>query len=238
MFAAALASLTLGALPASAGNLRLRWNSCLGDGGVQNRAFACNTNSGAELLVASFVPTGDMHGVVALESRIDLRFASSAQPAWWQFRPPLGCRLAALGFRGFQPADASACTDWGENGAIGLVAALDPMPSLQVQTYLPVGSVDLLAGQEYFAFGLGVGHQKTVGASSCAGCTDPGCLTLQYMEIEDSSGAVTTLNVFSDDMDWLATWQGGIQIGGVLQCGLIGTPTRRTTWAAVKSLYH
>jgi hypothetical protein len=49
---------------------------------------------------------------------------------------------------------------------------------------------------------------------------------------------VTTLNVFSDDMDWLATWQGGIQAGGVPNCGLIGTPTRRTTWAAVKSLYH
>ena len=37
---------------AQAGTLNLRWNDCFGDGGVVNRMFACDTNSGSETLVA------------------------------------------------------------------------------------------------------------------------------------------------------------------------------------------
>ena len=82
LLAAALAWLV--ALPASAQNLKLRWNACGGDGGVQNRSFACDTNAGSELLVASFVLTGNIPNVVAIESRIDLGFGFGAvpMPAW------------------------------------------------------------------------------------------------------------------------------------------------------------
>ena len=36
-------------------DLELAWSDCQGDGGGRNLAFACNTNSGRETLVASFV---------------------------------------------------------------------------------------------------------------------------------------------------------------------------------------
>jgi hypothetical protein len=234
LLAAALASLPWVTLPASAGGLGLRWNACGGDGGVQNRSFACNTNTGTELLVASFVLTSGIANVEAIESRIDLKFAVPPQPAWWDFKT-LGCRATALSFRGTPPV-AATCADWGESGAIGLVAPLPSMPSLQVQSYLPVAPVDLVAGQEYFAFSLLVSHQKTVGATSCAGCSERGCLSLQYVEIEDSAGIVTTVGPSGSlSQDWLATWQAPI---GGQPCPFIGTPTRRSTWSTVKSLYR
>src|SRR5206468_10299254 len=39
-----VALVLLFATAAHAGRLYLRWNACFGDGGVQNRAFACDTN--------------------------------------------------------------------------------------------------------------------------------------------------------------------------------------------------
>ena len=113
------------------------------------------------------------------------------------------------------------------------------MPSLQVQSYLPVASVTLVAGQEYFAFSLLVSHQKTVGATSCAGCSAPACLTLQYIEVEDASGTVTTVSTDNTtSFDYFATWQGGFVVNGVQACNGLTTSTRRSTWGAVKALYR
>ena len=36
------------------GGLNLRWQSCLGDGGAQNKTSACSNNLGSNLAVGSF----------------------------------------------------------------------------------------------------------------------------------------------------------------------------------------
>jgi hypothetical protein len=67
--------------PASAGALNLRWNECWGDGGVQNRVFACDRNTGSEVLVASFVPRFDFPQMTADEFVVDLRHRRHAARA-------------------------------------------------------------------------------------------------------------------------------------------------------------
>jgi hypothetical protein len=61
---------------------------------------------------------------------------------------------------------------------------------------------------------------------------------LQYIEIEDSVGKVTTLGADFAPLGkpWLAMWQGGVLGGGQVCPGT--TPAQRTTWGAVKSLYR
>jgi hypothetical protein len=83
-------TLLLLALPAlaSAGPLKLRWDNCWGDGGVMNKTFACDVNTGQNALVASLVPDGSLHDIEDMESRIDtispvaaFRYGGSARPA-------------------------------------------------------------------------------------------------------------------------------------------------------------
>ena len=47
-------ALLLFATSAQASGVNLTWVRCYGDGGVPNRAFACNANAGTNLLVGSF----------------------------------------------------------------------------------------------------------------------------------------------------------------------------------------
>ncbi|MFM8560394.1 MAG: hypothetical protein ACKOC6_12530, partial [bacterium] len=49
------ALLALTAASASAAGTNLRWSSCYGDGGPQNRTSACTSNLGSNILVGSFV---------------------------------------------------------------------------------------------------------------------------------------------------------------------------------------
>src|SRR5262245_6411620 len=74
---------------AHAGAVNLRWNQCWGDGGVVNKNFACDTNVGSHVLVASFVPDAPVFppqtpfAAVGLESMLDIAVASPVLPAWW-----------------------------------------------------------------------------------------------------------------------------------------------------------
>jgi len=40
--------------------VNLRWSACFGDGGTQNKPFACNVNTGVQTLVASFELGADL----------------------------------------------------------------------------------------------------------------------------------------------------------------------------------
>ena len=56
-----LLALALVAPAHAAQGVNLSWSRCHGEaGGTQNRAFACDTNTGAEHLVASFVLPTDL----------------------------------------------------------------------------------------------------------------------------------------------------------------------------------
>src|SRR5437867_1889677 len=74
----------------------LRWDHCYGDAGVQNKAFTCDTNSGSETLVVSFVPAWDIADVSGLEIVMDMVSAAPTWPVWWQFKNAGTCRQTSL----------------------------------------------------------------------------------------------------------------------------------------------
>ena len=77
-------SVLAAASPVSASQVKFRWDQCFGDGGVQNKTFACTANTGTDVVVASFVPDVPLLGVGGIESRVDIAFGGAAVPAWWR----------------------------------------------------------------------------------------------------------------------------------------------------------
>jgi hypothetical protein len=234
--------LLLGAAgPASAASqVKFRWDSCWGDGGVMNRDFACNVNTGSDRLIASFVPNRSHTGITMLESRIDITVAGGSVPDWWRFKNAGSCRLTSLTASAAIPPSASACVDWAGGSALDAIVtyvtfdAPVARASVTVTSQVPDAlAADMPANQEYFAFALNLNHQKSVGTGACAGCTLPACLGLQYVEQSTPTGIADIYDAFSLDSDWLANWQGG----GVLGCQFT-SPVRSSTWGGVKALYH
>ena len=64
--ALALAGTYAGVVNAAGANLA--WNACLSEGGTANRAFACNANTGTNVLFGSFVLTADQPLCTGIES--------------------------------------------------------------------------------------------------------------------------------------------------------------------------
>ena len=64
--------------------INLSWDDC-GLSGSQIKTFACNTNTGEDVLVASFRPPSGVSQFLGLSA--DLRIASTQLPAWWRHGP-------------------------------------------------------------------------------------------------------------------------------------------------------
>ena len=227
----------------------LRWSQCFGDGGAINKSFACDTNTGSDVLVGSFVPAWDHGDLTGIDFTMTLASAGSSLPAWWQFKNAGTCRPASLGMNFTNATGAVACRDWAPVGeAAGGIAAyqigLKGANSARILAAIAVppsvrGSVSGL--QEYFVFNLGINHAKTVGTGACAGCTTPVCIVLDRIRTY-SSGPVENRTVMGPsnftDSDY-ATWQGGAGVSTFLGSGCpAATPTKRETWSEVKSLYR
>jgi len=249
-FAVAVALALVVSPRARAGEVNLRWNECWGDGGVQNRVFACDRNSGSELLVASFVPRTDFT-MTGDEFVVDFATAGTTLADWWRFGNPGNCRPASLGLVSEPPASAVACTEWDDSQAGGLFAGFiigfntaNSARILGVHT-LPEGlSAPVLAGHEYHAFTLSINHQKTVGSGACGGCTLGACLAFKSFRMTSPDPRVDQLLFLHQfgggAADALVTWQGGTGVisgSGVTSC-YAATPARNSTWGAVKSLYR
>ena len=229
------------------GGVAIRWDHCYGDAGVQNKNFACDTNSGSEALVGSFVLTSDLADADGLEIVMDLAFAGPTTPSWWQiFLNSGGCRRTSL--VGRVVASGTNCPDWSEGEASGGIGAYNigirgpNTARLVMASAVPPDRLKFLNGSsEYAAFQLLIDHAKTVGSGACEGCTTPACIVVQFLTV------VTPVNANQrrlsgpanlTDSDW-AAWQGG---GGVVVGSKTGcpaaTPTTTRTWGAVKALYH
>src|SRR5262245_27652538 len=72
---------------AAAPGLSLAWDHCRSEAtAVQNKMFACDTNTGSQTLVGSFALTFPVERVAATEVVLQLAPDGSVIPAWWQFR--------------------------------------------------------------------------------------------------------------------------------------------------------
>src|SRR5262245_19782668 len=124
-----LALLALAPRAHAAAGLLLRWNACFGDGGVANRAFACNTNSGSQTLVGGFQLSSDMPVVTGNEITLNLAAAGPTLPAWWQMRNPGLCReTGALSINFVNSPTATQCVDWAQDAAVGGIGAYNIGP--------------------------------------------------------------------------------------------------------------
>jgi len=233
------------ATAARAAGVSLRWDSCYGDGGIQNKNFACDTNAGSETLVGSFTLSADLPHVSGTEIVLDLAFAGTSTPRWWAFFNVSTCRRTSLTFSFAAPG---ACVNWADSfeaGGIGAYNIGNRGPNtvrVVMATAVPPGDLkDLSGGQEYFSFRLAMDNLKTVGDGSCAGCTTPGCLVIHSIRVTTqvvSSFALLDGAANGTDSDW-ATWQGGAGVGVGLSIGCpAATPTARRTWGSVKALYR
>lgn len=241
------AALLVGASTALAGGINLAWLNCLGDGGVQNRTFACNVNTGSNLLVTSFILDADQADVSGNELVLDFLSTSDPVPAWWEFRAPVNCRSTSL-LTNTVFTD-NVCFDWAAGQAAGGVGSysgdagpggwtIDPNVisrhrRLKIAIAVPPTALgQLVAAQEYYSTNVIVNNAKTVGTGACAGCTDPVCIVFNSVKLTTPIAANdVTLGTPNSPGSNIVTWQ-----AAVADCQLV--PTRNATWGRVKSLYR
>ena len=239
--------------------VNIRWDLCYGDGGAANKVFACDTNSGSERLVLSFVLDSPMVGVSGNEIIVDLAATAATLPAWWTFKNVGTCRIAALGLNTVA-TPGPACIDWAINGpATAGIGAYDigvrgpNTARIKIANAVQASALaDLSAGQEYFSMNVTITNQKTVGTSSCAGCDVPLCIVYQSLKLTTQVAANDRrfINGANSQDSQIATWQHAHITGVTLSCGMTGcdhnfgcaafdpTSARNSTWGAVKSLYR
>ncbi len=247
----------------AAPGLNLSWNSCYGEGtGVQNMAFACNTNLGSQRIVGSFVSDIDILRVGGVECYVDLASASAALPAWWRVDRD-GCRYGSLSMNLVASPDDAVCVDlWSGQALSAYVYSVgDRGPNTArisvesaVDWFQPQLLQTILAGSEYFIFNLQINRAKTVGADACIGCSTPACIVfnsarvlfcdpdeLEYCAYLDPGGPnfTHTLTGGTHPGSDYVTWQGGglPEVGGVTGCPA-ATSVRKQTWGGIKAVYR
>jgi len=233
----------------------IAWDHCLAQGtGVQNRTFACDANSGQEVLVGAFRLDADMANVIGTEIVIQLAAADATLPAWWQYWYTGSCRQTSLSVNSTVDPGDTACPDW--SGGLMFVGigtyctstgtCVDRPSSanevrLKVVEAVPQQDATLVSGgQDHFVFNLVIDHAKTVGAGACGGCNVPVCLVLNSVDVIAKGNLETRLLTQpSSPGGNFVTWQGGgVPVaGGGTGCPA-ATPTRAGTWGALKSLYR
>ena len=212
---------------ARAGGINLSWDHCHGDGAVSYKSFFCDTNSGSEDIIGSFVLDA---ATPQAPSREEVVFDFQAQgatllPAWWDFATLSSCRRNQMAVEGVPRPVPSAC----QSSTSNVVAFVRdnfryPTPDhMQLSVTLLVSGPPLAAGTEYFCCRLILGHAASVGADACAGCTDAVAITLSQLRVLAGTDQTLSTPAGGNVIDWQ-----------------VPTPTagRRSSWGSVKALYH
>ena len=232
LIAGALLALT--ASVSFAGGVNLSWTDC-GTFGTLQKNFACTSNNGVDAMVASAVAGQDMGQLNGHAAVIDLQTNQAALSAWWSVG---GCRLASAVSADFNFLSGVNCLDpWAGQGAGGINYApgFNAPNRARIRTVCAIpGNTAIDGVSEYYIVRVNVGHAKTTGNGSCAGCTDGVCIVLNSITLTQPLG-VGDVTVSAPITRNYVQYQGGGNIGG--QCPA-ATPTRSATWGSVKSLYR
>ena len=241
------------------GGVNLRWDHCWGDGGVASRSFACNTNVGSEVLVASFVLTDPLSTVVGMQIYVDLASSSGTWPSWWLIGTSSACRIGALSANvSLDPGDLVCQNLWPATaaGAADLLAGYGGPTTRQMKAIFAVPNgeeLNLPAGTEILAMRIRISHAKTL--STCVGCDVPMCLALSevalYRTNEPNCDHVLKDGAHGESSR-LVTWNGAAVASSRthpipaefvywyttdMNC-VAATPARRAAWGQIKSLYR
>jgi len=181
------------AVMAAPPGVNLRWDSCLSDGGVINKTFACDTNNGSERLVLSFVLDTQLADVSGMEIRVFIASATPTLPSWWSMKNAGTCRPTSLGLTGTLPPGAVNCVDWANGLAAGGLSSYNigffgpNTVFISGALAVPATALAVLgADQEYFAANLTINHAKTVG-TACTGCNEPVCIVFDRLRLDTRS---------------------------------------------------
>lgn len=238
LIVAALVALTASAALAQPG-INLSWNDC-GLNGQANQAFACNTNSGAPFtLIASFVPPANINQLVGMSAQIDITTDQATLPDWWGFG---GCRATSSLVTDFGFVSGPfSCTDVWQGAAAGGYAydigfGSPNRARFRIQCAIPADNPQAVdPSTEYYAFKALILKAKTTGAGSCAGCTFPGCIVLNSIQLFQPLEVGNDPTIGNPKDRNFATWQSTPVT--VPPCP-VSTPTRSTSWGTLKSLYR
>ena len=237
-----VASLLLLALTATvasaAAGVNLRWTSCFGDGGASVRTFACNSNSGSNVLAASFELPSDLPQGFAVQVKIDLATSGTSLSDWWKFFNAGNCRQTSLSAAA---QDGTNCPDWSLGLASVSIAGYNEgtvggpnTADINIANAVSLDQVqDLVAGQEYGVVRLTISNAKTVGTGSCSGCTDAACVIVQSVDTfsAQDNGAVHILMdgpTNGTDSNYV-TWQSATECPG-------GGASQSVTWGRIRSV--
>lgn len=246
-----LTAFCLSPLSAHAVGINLAWNDCpRGPTAGYNRDFACNTNTGSQLLVVSFEPPpSGLTGVTGMNAIIDVYSEACPVPDWWQFKYALTCRQNSMSVSAsFAPTQTGCVDPWQGLGTGSLAAyftnaVLPSMPQnksrilTSVTVSDPMG-ITISSGLEYYAFNVVIANDRTVGPSACSGCSFGACIILGELLITTlDAGDILIFNPLSSN---IATWQGGVfgcgsTDGGFPNCTV---PVHNHTWGQIKTLYR
>ena len=158
------------------------------------------------------------------------------------------------------PPGSINCQDWAGGQAAGGIAAYTigfagpATARLTAATAVPVANVaTLAAGTEYFVAQFTINHAKTVGSGACAGCAEPVCIVFNSLNVVTLSNVANQLLMqgANGTNSQFVHWQGAAVQNLHLSCPspfrpcellytctLASTPTRGSTWGAVKALYR
>lgn len=237
----------------------LSWDHCSADGQVANKNFACNTNSGTDVLVVSFESPVAASFATGIEMTFQIASSSGAVPGWWSLSSAGGCRTTSLSSN-LIPQGPTVCDDpyLGQGASAAGAYVLDfygpgtarmlgiaAMPSPMTITVGP--------GVETYALTIGINHSRTVG-SACSGCNVPMCLGIGLLRlVGPDPGQTISLDAGGPNIGGgasVVTWQGAYVANYTVQGSSPNLfvsfacapntpiPTRRESWGSVKALYR
>lgn len=234
----------LTALPRAAlcAGANLAWNACLSEGGAANKDFACNSNTGTNVLYGSFVLAADQPLCTGIEATVEISASADSLPSWWQLFNVGTCRKTSLSASFVFSSDpGTSCTDMWQGAGVGglgsyhtywttpqVPSGLPNQASIRFGAAVPIDSpLQLTAGVEYYAFKLMMNNAKTIGLGSCSGCSTPVCILLSNLNVVQSDNQHEALTVAQTSNR--VTWQGATNCPGAMT-------QQNATWGQIRSI--
>lgn len=235
------------------GGLNLSWDDC-GSAGVAAKTFACDTNTGSNLLVASAQIPAAVDSACGFLLTIDVHFPNGIQPDWWKIDSPFSdeqgeqpCRDSLALVTEDVPSSGmceSFFPPFGPRGSLYELRRLlgygGDRSQIRIEGYVPYESVRQTPSHstEYYLVGIRINHSKTVGLDACPGCVDAACMVLnevKFIRGNCAGGPFSSSEVFVNAplARNFITWQ-----SEALPNCVASTFAKRSTWGRLRSLYR